>query len=96
MKITPQLEKYQTENVQICKIFAERFRDLRRIRRLTLRCIAIKLGISRQSIVYYAMGDRIPSIPILISIAALLNTSVDYLLGVTDSQNPQTPPIKRG
>lgn len=96
MKITPQLEKYQTANTRICKIFAARFKKLKRIRGLTLTSIADKLGISRQSIVYYAMGDRIPSIPILIGIAALFNTSVDYLLGLTDNRYPQTPPIKRG
>ncbi len=81
MRITKELEKYQVENVELCKIFSKRFKRLRNSHGYTLEGIADILGISRQSVVYYAMGDRLPSIPILIQIAKLLSTSVDYLLG---------------
>lgn len=84
MQITKQLAKYQTENAKVCKIFSKRFKEMRNRRVLTLEEIADMLGISRQSVVYYAMGDRLPSYPILIRLAKLLGSSTDYLLGVAD------------
>lgn len=87
MKITPQLKDYQQSNEEICSIFAERLNALRGEYKFTLPQIADILGISRQSVVYYTMGNRIPSIPILISLARLFETSVDYLLGLTDNRD---------
>ena len=86
MKISPQLKMYQIENNRICKIFAARFKELKNEYELTLPVIADILGISRQSIIYYTMGNRIPSIPIIIGIATMFNTTVDYLLGLTDKR----------
>ncbi len=82
MIITKELEKYQVENGELCKIFSKRFKRLRNDRGYTLEEIADILGISRQSVVYYAMGNRFPSIPILVHLAKLLATSVDHLIGV--------------
>jgi len=84
LRMTKDLEKYQAENTQLCKIFSKRFKRLRDNGGYTLEKIADVLGISRQSVVYYAMGDRLPSIPILIRIAKLLSTSVDHLLGADE------------
>lgn len=84
MRITKELKKYQVENVELCKIFSKRFKRLRNRCGYNLDEIAVILGISRQSVVYYAMGARLPSIPILIQIAKLLSTSVDYLLGTDE------------
>lgn len=86
MKIASQLHKNQELKRKICKIFSKRFKKLRESRSLTLVDIADKLEISRQSIVYYAMGDRIPSIAILIQLSELLGSSIDYLVG--RSNNP--------
>ncbi len=55
-------------------------------RSMTLEEIADTLGISRQSIIYYIMGDRIPKVPILIQIAKMFGTSVDFLLGVSNKR----------
>ena len=84
MQITPQLEQYQKDNAKLCKIFSSRLKELKANRCMTLEEIADKLGISRQSVVYYSMGDRLPSIPIMIRIAKLFGTSVDYLLGISN------------
>ncbi len=84
MRITKELEKYQAENSELCKIFSKRFKRLRNNRGYTLDRIADILGISRQSVVYYSMGDRLPSIPILVRLAKLLSTSVDHLLGADE------------
>lgn len=86
MKITPRLEQYRNDGAKICKAFSRRFRKLRDERCMTLDDVADILGISRQSVVYYAMGNRLPSIPILIRIAKLFGTSVDYMLGVSDKR----------
>ena len=87
MHITPQLEQYQIDNAELCKIFSSRFKMLKNNRYMTFEEIADILGISRQSVVYYAMGDRLPSIPIIIQIAKLFGTSVDYLLGVSNKKS---------
>lgn len=84
MHITPQLEQYQNDNAKLCKIFSSRLKNLKAGQCMTLEEIADILGISRQSVVYYSMGDRLPSVPIIIRIAKLFGTSVDYLLGVSN------------
>jgi transcriptional regulator with XRE-family HTH domain len=86
MKITPQLKEYQRENERICRIFSARLKTLKEERGLSSYDIADILGISRQSVVYYTIGSRIPNIPVLVSLSVLFNVSVDYLLGVTDSR----------
>lgn len=84
MKITPALEVYRTSNKAVAAVFAKRLRFLRDLFDVSLEELADKLKISRQSLVYYAMGDRLPRIPILISIAKIFGTSTDYLLGLSD------------
>ena len=84
MKLTPELEEYKLSNAAIAGIFSRRFKVLRKAYELSLNDVADTLGISRQSIVYYAMGDRLPRIPILVAIAKLFDTSTDYLLGLTN------------
>ncbi len=86
MKLTPKLKDYKKSNVEIAKIFRIRFKALRQSRNMTLDDVASKLGISRQSIVYYAMGDRLPKISILVALAKLFNTSTDFLLGLTNER----------
>lgn len=86
MKLTPELEEYKLSYYSIAKIFSKRFKALRTAYEMSLNEIADTLGISRQSIVYYAMGNRLPRIPILIALAKMFETSVDYLLGLTNKQ----------
>ncbi len=85
MKLTPELEDYKMSNAAIAKVFSKRFKVLRQAYEMSLTDVADCLGLSRQSIVYYSMGDRLPRIPILIALAKLFETSVDYLLGLTDN-----------
>lgn len=86
MKIPPQIEDYTQINEEICEVFAERLKALKDERNMTLEGIADIIGTSRQSVVYYAMGDRLPSIPVLISIATMFAVSVDYLLGISSER----------
>lgn len=85
MQITPRLYKNLKLKQNVCKTFSKRLKKLRESRNLTLEDIADKLGISRQSVVYYAMGDRVPNIVILIQLAELLDTSIDYLVGTSNA-----------
>ncbi|MCM1327968.1 MAG: helix-turn-helix domain-containing protein [Ruminococcus sp.] len=91
MKLTPELEAYKSFNKDTAKVFSRRFTVLRNAYQMSLNDVADTLGISRQSIVYYAMGNRLPRIPILISIAKLFNTSTDYLLGFNNSNRLYLP-----
>lgn len=84
MKMTPELESYKVSNAAAAKVFSRRFKVLRKAYEMSLEDVADTLGLSRQSIVYYAMGDRLPRIPILIELAKLFETSTDYLLGLTN------------
>lgn len=86
MRMPPQIEDYQQIAKDICKVFSERLKALKDERSLTLEGIADIIGTSRQSVVYYTMGDRLPSIPVLISIATMFATTVDYLLGVSNER----------
>lgn len=86
MRIPPQIEYYTRINKEICEVFAERLKALKNERNMTLEGIADIIGTSRQSVVYYTMGDRLPSIPVLISIAAMFAVSVDYLLGISNER----------
>lgn len=86
MKLTPTLKKYKISSAKMAKIFSIRLKMLRQLRNLSLEDLASELGISRQSIVYYSMGDRLPSIPILVAIAKLFGTSTDYLLGLSNTK----------
>lgn len=86
MRIPPQIEYYTRINKEICEVFAERLKALKDERNMTLEGIADIIGTSRQSVVYYTMGDRLPSIPVLISIATMFAVSVDYLLGISSER----------
>lgn len=83
---TPMYEGFDEEFEKIRKKFCKRFKELRNDSCLTLDEVSDWLKVSRQSIVYYSMGDRIPTIPVLVKTAKLFGVSVDYLLGVSDKK----------
>lgn len=87
MRMTPQLRENEILKKEVCKAFCQRFGELRReLPKRTLNQIAKELRISRQSMVYYAMGNRLPSIPILIQLSDLFGVSIDYLIGRSNSK----------
>jgi len=66
----------------------QRIRDLREDADLSQRQVAEALHCSQQAYSNYELGQRdIPS-AVLIQLAKLYNTSVDYLLGLTDIREP--------
>ena len=65
-----------------------RIRDLREDRDLTQAQIAAILGMSQTGYSKYETGENDIPTQILIQLADFYNTSVDYLLGQTDSPAP--------
>lgn len=65
-----------------------RIRDLREDADLLQKDIATKLNCSQVCYSYYELGKRDIPTEVLIKLASFYNTSVDYLLGVTDEKTP--------
>lgn len=63
-------------------------RKLRTERGISQQSLASELGISQQSVNKYENHNVEPDIDTLISMARYFNTSVDYLIGNTDSTKP--------
>lgn len=71
-----------------------RIRDIREDRDLLQKDVAKYLQCSQVCYSYYELGRRdIPS-EVLVQLAVLYDTSVDYLLGLTDEEKPY-PRIKK-
>lgn len=65
-----------------------RLRDLREDSDITQQQIADKLHIKQSTYSQYENGQRQIPIDSLIKLAQFYNTSVDYILGLTDIQKP--------
>lgn len=65
-----------------------RLKDLREDRDLTQSYIADKLHIKQNTYSNYENGNREIPITALIKLALFYETSVDYILGLTDEQHP--------
>lgn len=76
------------------ELTGKRLRELRIKHNLKQEDIGIKVGMSNTTIANYELGLRNPRKDTLYKLADLYNTSVDYLLGLTDdphksSNNPK-------
>lgn len=65
-----------------------RIRDLREDRDLTQTDLAKYLKCSQVCYSHYELGKRDIPTEVLIRLGAFYQTSIDYLLGVTDQQKP--------
>lgn len=68
--------------------FKDRLKELRTERKMSQKSLAEKLSYGSTAIANYESGRNEPSIRDLITISHTLNVSIDYLLGITDIQNP--------
>lgn len=66
----------------------ERIRNLREDKDLRQKDIAEYLHCSQVSYSYYELGQRDIPTDVLIALAIFHNTSIDYLLGLTDNPSP--------
>ena len=61
---------------------AKKLRDMRLKSGLSQKEIAEQIGVSPSVVSAYELGERTPSVEVLMSLAALYNFSSDYLLGL--------------
>lgn len=66
----------------------QRIRDLREDSELNQTEMATQLNCSQQTYSNYELGHRVIPPEILIALAKIHNTSIDYLLGLTDVREP--------
>ncbi len=66
----------------------KRIRDLREDCDLNQTKVAEKLGMSQTGYSKYETGENDIPTAVLIKLARFYNTSVDYLLGLTDERKP--------
>ena len=64
----------------------ERLKRLREGKNMTQVRLAIELGVSQETISGYEIGKAVPPADMLIKLANVLDTSVDYILGRTDDK----------
>lgn len=66
----------------------ENLRIIREKRHKNQLNVALAVGVTQESISMYESGIGYPSATILIKLAKYLETSTDYLLGLTDDDTP--------
>ena len=65
-------------------------KNKRKENKLTQQELADKIGVSLMSVVRWENGSRVPSMLLMPQIAAALNTTVGYLMGIEDSPGSRT------
>lgn len=65
-----------------------RIRDFREDRDLTQKQLGEAIGVSQRTYAYYESGQRMLTPQVLCALAKFHNTSVDYLLELTDDPRP--------
>lgn len=68
----------------ILKVLSERLRTQRKLKSKTQNDIAKALNISRAAYGEYELGNHLPTVDKLVSLAVILDVSIDYLLGLED------------
>ena len=74
--------------------FYPRLRDMREDHDLTQKELAAHLGIDQRVYSNYEIGKREIPVHLLLLLAELYHTSVDYLLGLTNRSTPYPPKEK--
>ncbi|EJF48330.1 transcription regulator [Enterococcus sp. C1] len=64
--------------------FGEKLKAIRKLKRLTQQQLAHRLNVSKGTVSAYEQGLSHPSIETLVRICEVLDTSSDYLLGISD------------
>ena len=69
--------------------FAERLKELRKEKQLTVEQLANNIGSAKSTISRYENG-REPKGDIIRLLTNYFNVSIDYLMGISDNRNPST------
>lgn len=70
-------------------IFISRLEEMRKEKGFTQRELASKVGVNEVSMSRYIKGERVPTVPTIVSIAQVLGASVDYLVGTSNVKKRQ-------
>lgn len=70
---------------EMLALFSYRFRLAKKRSSYSWQKLAELTGINRSTLLWYRRGAGYPSLGRVASIASILNTSVDYLLGLKES-----------
>lgn len=65
-------------------LFNSRLRELRKEKALTQTQLAQILNVSQATVAKWETGDREPDLIMILRLCEVFETSVDYLLGVSD------------
>lgn len=66
-----------------------RIRELRLERKMTQIRLSIELEVSQETISAYEKGKYYPTFPMLIKLAKIFNTSIDYMMGLSNVRYPE-------
>lgn len=66
------------------KIFAERLKDLRQEKSLTLKDLSKEIGVSINTISRWEREERLPNIENIVELAKFFKVSAGYLCGLED------------
>lgn len=80
-----------TQSVKHSEQFGNRIRMLRKKLRYTQLQLADKVGIPKSTLAGYENGIRRPKFETIDKLAHELNTSADFLIGITDDPHPSKP-----
>ncbi|PZD97741.1 transcriptional regulator [Paenibacillus sambharensis] len=72
-------------------MFAKRLKQLRKTRKFSMQEVADTVGVAKSTYAGYESGYRQPTLETIQLIAKKLNTSADYLLGLTDYPETMEP-----
>ena len=64
--------------------FGRHLKELRKIKGVTQKQLAIDIGASERGIQQYELGERKPTYDMLIALADFFDVSLDYLVGRSD------------
>lgn len=63
-------------------------KKIAKVKNKSLTSLAVELEVSKEAISQYINGKIKPKTATIIKMAKILNTTTDYLLGLTDNPNP--------
>lgn len=78
-------------NLMTIEYFGDKLKTVRKTKHLTQLSLSQRLGVSKGTISAYEQGLSYPSLETLAKICSILDTSADYLLGISDDL-----PLKMG
>ena len=82
------MEDYN-ESKELARKFGKKLKELRRRKGVNMQYVADRVGVARSTYAGYETQGRFPPIDTLAKISEVLNTSTDYLIGLTDDQDPK-------